>query len=168
MIRLAEKKDLEEIYSLTKACAVDMISKDIYQWNENYPSEEKLSTDIERGELYCIDADSKIAGIIIITEIEDEEYQGVKWLESDGNCVYVHRLAVHPEFQGKGYAQQLMDFAESYASAMGYSSVRLDTFSQNKRNNVFYSRRGYVKLDDIYFLNQSEDPFHCYELIISE
>ena len=59
-----------------------------------------------------------------------------------------------------------MTFAENYARANQYSSVRLDTFSQNKRNQLFYETRGYHKLGDIYFPEQSDDHFHCYELVL--
>ena len=80
--------------------------------------------------------------------------------------MYIHRLAVHPEYQGKGFAQKMMDYAEDYARKENYISVRLDTFSQNHRNQRFYEARGYQKLGDIYFPKQSVHPFHCYELIL--
>ena len=47
-----------------------------------------------------------------------------------------------------------------------YVSVRLDTFSQNKRNLKFYESRNYNRLEEIYFPKQSEFPFYCYELIL--
>ncbi len=59
-----------------------------------------------------------------------------------------------------------MDFAEQFAIEHNYSSIRLDTFSQNKRNQKFYELRNYKRLDDIYFPKQSEFPFHCYELVL--
>ena len=96
----------------------------------------------------------------------DEEYKEVAWLSPNSKNLYVHRLAVHPEHQGKGYAQQLMDFAENYARVNGFTSIRLDTFSRNKRNQRFYEARGYKKLEDIYFPEQSTYPFHCYELVV--
>jgi ribosomal protein S18 acetylase RimI-like enzyme len=74
-------------------------------------------------------------------------------------------LAIKPSEQGKGYAQQLMDFAENHAKDQGFESVRLDTFSQNKRNQLFYEKRGYRRLEDIFYPKQSEHPFHCYELV---
>ena len=80
--------------------------------------------------------------------------------------MYIHRLAVHPQEQKKGYAKVLMDFAEDYARKGGFISVRLDTFSKNVRNNKFYQARGYRAVGDIYFPKQSEFPFHCYELIL--
>ena len=36
-----------------------------------------------------------------------------------------------------------MDFAEEYAREKKFISVRLDTFSMNKRNLKFYESRGY-------------------------
>ena len=47
-----------------------------------------------------------------------------------------------------------------------FASVRLDTFSVNKRNLKFYESRGYQRLEGIYFPKQSEFPFYCYELIL--
>jgi ribosomal protein S18 acetylase RimI-like enzyme len=68
--------------------------------------------------------------------------------------------------QSKGYAQQLMGFAENYGRKNNYESIRLDTFSKNTRNQKFYEQRGCVRLENVYFLNQSQDPFYCYELIL--
>jgi ribosomal protein S18 acetylase RimI-like enzyme len=73
---------------------------------------------------------------------------------------------VHPEHQGKGFAKALMDFGENFARENNALSVRLDTFSQNKRNQKFYEQRGYAKLEDIFYLKQSKHPFHCYELVL--
>lgn len=165
-ISLSEKHQLDEIYSLTNSCAANLISKGVYQWNENYPPKSKLAEDISRGELYCITNDDKIIGIIVITEKEDIEYKNIDWLTPQGSSLYIHRLAVHPNHQGKGYAKELMDFAESFAKSMDYASVRLDTFSKNLKNNLFYKNRGYKQLSDVFFPNQSELPFHCYELVL--
>ena len=52
MIILAEKKDLEQIKELTESCAVAMQQKEIYQWNEHYPSLERLHENIIKQELY--------------------------------------------------------------------------------------------------------------------
>jgi len=73
---------------------------------------------------------------------------------------------VHPKFQGEGYAQKLMAFAENYAKKYNYNSIRLDTFSENIRNQNFYEQRNYTKLEAIYFPNQSEYPFYCYEKVL--
>ena len=166
MIRKGKIEDIKSIMNLTKACAKAMIAKGIYQWNAHYPNSSAFKKDVERNELYVLETDSDISGTIVISTVMDEEYRPIEWLTKNDNNLYIHRLAIHPNLQGKGYAQQLMDFAENYAIENNYSSIRLDTFSQNKRNQKFYELRGYKRLGDIYFPKQSEYPFHCYELIL--
>ncbi len=168
MIKKASIKDLDELYLLTKNCAQHLIENEIYQWNEYYPSLEVLKNDIELQQLWKFENNNEIVGIIVLTEVEDEEYKSVQWLTNNTNNLYIHRLAVQPKFQGKGYAQQLMDFAENYARENNFNSVRLDTFSQNLRNIKFYETRNYKRLESIYFPKQSEFPFYCYELVLNE
>ncbi|WP_299108610.1 GNAT family N-acetyltransferase [uncultured Winogradskyella sp.] len=165
MIRIAEEKDIDCIISITKACAKAMIANKIYQWNEPYPNVAAFKNDVKHNELYALEIDSKIIGSVVISTFMDSEYKPIKWLTSTNNAIYIHRLAVHPNMQGKGYAQQLMNFAEQFTIDNNYSSIRLDTFSKNKRNQKFYELRGYKKLGDIHFPKQSEFPFHCYELV---
>jgi ribosomal protein S18 acetylase RimI-like enzyme len=138
----------------------------IFQWNEEYPSREAFENDISRKELYVLKSENTLIGCITITTYMDEEYVPIKWLTPNENNVYIHRLAVDPKFQGKGYAQMLMNFAENYALENKYISIRLDTFSKNKRNQKFYAQRGYQKLGNVYFPKQSDSPFYCYELVL--
>lgn len=166
MIRRAKISEIPDILNLTNACAEAMIEKGIYQWNEHYPSRSAFEKDVKEKSLHVLIIDGQIVGTVVISNQMDQEYLPVSWLSPNHNSIYIHRLAVLPEHQGKGYAQRMMDFAERYARDMGCISVRLDTFSQNRRNQVFYETRGYQRLGDVYFPNQSEHPFHCYELLL--
>lgn len=166
MIRKAELKDIEKIVEITGLCASKMIDNGIFQWNDIYPSRDVLEEDIALNQLFVFEQKEKILGCIVISEMKDDVYKKVKWLSDDKKHYYIHRLAVHPKYQGKGYAQKLMDFAESKAKDKGIYSIRLDTFSQNPRNQKFYEQRGYHRLDEIYFPRQSKFPFYCYELVI--
>lgn len=166
MIRHAKISEIPDIITICKACAAHLISNEIYQWNEHYPSTTIFEKDIERAELYVLEMDDKVIGTIVISTLMDDEYVPVKWLTPNLNSVYIHRLSVDPSKQGKGYAQQLMDFAENHAKENNFTSIRLDTFSQNRRNQTFYETRGYQKLGNIFFPKQSDYPFHCYELVL--
>jgi len=166
MIRKAKLSEIPEILKVTKACAHHMITKGIFQWNEHYPSPEAFENDILRDELNIYEFDEKIIGGIVVSTYMDDEYIPIKWLTSNEKNIYIHRLFMHPDYQAKGHAQKLMNFAEEYARNIGFVSVRLDTFSQNERNQRFYEQRGYQKLGDIFFPKQSMHPFHCYELVL--
>ncbi|MDF0714916.1 GNAT family N-acetyltransferase [Muricauda sp. 334s03] len=166
MIRHAKISEIPDILTITQACAIKMQENGIFQWNEHYPTKEAFIKDIERDELFVLEENNSIQGTIVISTLMDEEYKPIQWLTPNGNSTYIHRLSVHPDLQGKGLAQQMMDFAENYSKKSGFVSVRLDTFSQNKRNQHFYEQRGYQKLGDIFFPKQSNHPFHCYELVL--
>lgn len=166
MIRIAEEKDIQNILEITKACAKAMIANNIYQWNNHYPNKLAFQNDINRNELYVLEVEGTVKGTIVISTFMDSEYEPIEWLTLNENNIYIHRLAVHPNYQGKGNAQQLMDFAEQFAIDNNYSSIRLDTFSRNQKNQKFYELRGYKRLGDIHFPKQSKFPFHCYELVL--
>ena len=166
MIRKATTTDIDVILDITKACANHMISKGIFQWNESYPNRSAFENDVIREELFVIEIDQLIVGCIVNSNLMDEEYIPIEWLTPSLNNAYIHRLAIHPNHQGKGLAIKLMDFAENFAAENGYCSIRLDTFSQNLKNQNFYEQRGYKRLGNIFFLEQSEFPFYCYELIL--
>lgn len=170
MIQIAKHSQIEEILRVTNACGEKMNAEGIYQWNETYPNAEVFQNDIKRGELYVYISDATplesqeiILGCIVISTKMDEEYKTVKWHTETSDQYYIHRLAVHPNSQGKGIARSLMDFAENLALQNNKTSIRLDTFSKNIRNQKFYKARGYIRLGNIYFPNQSESPFYCYE-----
>ncbi len=165
MIRPAKILEISDIMNITAACSTHMINNGIFQWNENYPSKNKFENDLVRKELYVLEREGRIIGTIVISTLMDEEYVPITWSSPNNGAIYIHRLAVHPIHQGKGYAQQLMQFAEDHAKNNGFDSVRLDTFSQNQGNQRFYEARGYQKLGDIFFPKQSKHPFHCYELV---
>ena len=165
-IELAEINDINDIMKMIHDCANDLIGKNIFQWNEKYPSRDIFLSDIEKKNLFILKNNSGIIGCIALSHEKDIEYTDVKWITKDDKNLYLHRLAVDPKFQKKGIGKLLMDFAEDYARNNKFISVRLDTFSKNERNNRFYKSRKYTKLDDVYFPNQSEFPFHCYEKIL--
>lgn len=166
MIVSAKPSEIPEILTLVKACAQFMIANNIFQWNEYYPTQQAFEEDIKRNELYLLKNKDRIIGTVVISTLMDEEYRDIEWLTpSDGN-IYIHRLAVHPNDQGQGNARKLMDYAYAFAKAKKAPSIRLDTFSKNKRNQKFYEARGYQKLGNIYFPKQSKSPFYCYERVL--
>jgi len=166
MIRKATNKDIDSVLKITKACAKQMISNNIFQWDEHYPNKAAFAKDLFRNELYLLEIKSKCIACIVISTFMDKEYKSIDWLTQNKNNIYIHRLAVHPKHQGKSYAQQLMDFAENFAIENNYISIRLDTYSQNKRNQKFYELRNYKRLGSVYFPRQSKHPFYCYELVL--
>ena len=166
MIREATVDDLDTILEITKSCAKKLASKNIFQWNDCYPNRSAFENDLYNKWLYVTMKEGKVIGCVCISDFMDDEYAAVKWLTANNNNIYIHRLAVCPLYQGLGFAQKMMSFAEEFSRKNEYKSIRLDTFSKNINNQRFYEQRGYKKLGDIFFPNQSVHPFYCYELLL--
>lgn len=166
MIRKGVLAEIDAIMALTRACASKMESEGIFQWNAAYPYPEAFQKDIDRNELYVLELQDRVAGCITISTLKDVEYESIEWITPDGSNYYIHRLAIHPDFQHQGWARKLMDFAEETTRAYGGISIRLDTFSKNLRNQRFYEARGYTRLGEIFFPKQSSFPFYCYEKLL--
>ncbi|CAN5129405.1 GNAT family N-acetyltransferase [soil metagenome] len=77
--------------------------------------------------LYC---DSTLAGLIE-TVVED-------------NCLLIENVAVHPDFQGRGFGRVLMAHADSVAREAGSRRVRLYTNKMFDVNIALYTRLGFV------------------------
>ena len=168
MISLGLPHEIDAIIALTKRCGKHMRENGIDQWDENYPDYANIETDLRTETLFAYRQGETIIGIVVLNESQDEEYDQINWLtDSEARNIVVHRLAVDPIHQGKGIARKLMDHAENFARQNQYDSIRLDTFSQNPRNQRFYSNRGYTDLGSVYLKYKKEHPYFCYELLLT-
>ena len=169
MISTGMMNEIDAIIQLTKACGQHMRDNGIDQWDEDYPNHAVIERDLETKTLFAYREHNKIIGIVVLNETQDEEYKEMNWSTSDNDRnLVVHRLAVLPHHQGRGIGRILMDFAEQWASTNNYDAIRLDTYSQNPRNQRFYRQRGYTELGAVFLQYKKEHPYYCYELLLNQ
>ena len=168
MISRGTLTEIDDILTLTRACGQHMRDNGIDQWDEDYPNREVIVQDIQTQTLFAYRERGKVLGIVVLNETQDEEYGEINWstTEEERNIV-VHRLAVRPDKQRQGIARRLMDFTEEWARDNQYDAIRLDTFSQNPRNQRFYTNRGYTDLGPVFLKYKKEHPYYCYELLLT-
>lgn len=164
-ITIPDKKDLPEILNLVSACTEKMQIEGNFQWDDEYPTEEILSRDIENGTLFIVIDNSKIIGILALSYEEEPQYKDIEWTDKEGKALEIHRMGVHPKWQGSGIGKNLFDYAENHAKKNDYSSIRLDTYCQNQKMIKLVELRGYKRSGDIYF-PPINPPFYCYEKIL--
>lgn len=157
--------ELETLFQIYLNAKYDLDHKGIYQWSDNYPTISLIESDLRKESLYTIKNDNLIMGAIVLNEEQDIAYKSINWEFDDSKVLVIHRLVIDPKNQGKGYAIQLMDFAENFAKENGYSSIRLDTYSQNERSISFYKKRNYFIRGEVYF-SERVYPFHCLEKMV--
>ena len=126
-IRPYKLEDTPEVIALWEACGL------VREWNN--PSrdiERKLRVNPELFIVGCID------NTVIASAMGGYE----------GHRGWVNYLAVHPEFQGKGYALKIMSDLEEKLIARGCPKINLQIRSTNKEVIAFYESIGYT-IDEV-------------------
>ncbi|OMD08620.1 GNAT family N-acetyltransferase [Paenibacillus odorifer] len=166
-IRRARKDEIDEIMELIVKCVQVMQAGGSDQWDEHYPNREIISRDIERGNLWVCEENNAVAGILVLDEHQSEQYGKIDWTETQGPHLIMHRLAVHPEVQGKGIARRLSTYAEEHARQNGYSSIRLDTYAKNTRALALYPKLGYDLRGEVTFPGRTAN-FPVFEKVLEK
>ncbi|MCM1991499.1 GNAT family N-acetyltransferase [Oceanirhabdus seepicola] len=183
-ITKAKMSDLKEIMIVIKKVVQKMHEQEIYQWDEYYPNEERFTVDIRNSNLYVLRKyeEGSVIGVAALDGNQESEYAKVDWnyekstLEDEeietitredvsfsiDGVLVIHRLAMDPDNQGKGYARKFMEKLEMEALRRRAKIIRLDCYSCNTKANGMYRKLGYKYVGDVYFRHR-EEPFHCYD-----
>jgi ribosomal protein S18 acetylase RimI-like enzyme len=188
IIRLATEDDLSGIMSIVNKVIPIMNSAGNFQWDATYPNEPKFLTDISNQELWVacwcetkhessaqtklLDDESnriskhKVVGVCAITSDQDEGYRQCGW-DISIPCVVPHRLAIHPDYQGKGVAQSLLLKAEQIGREKGYRYFRVDTNKLNIPMQTLFKKMGYSYCGEITLSAKAEElRYVCFEKVL--
>lgn len=165
MIRRAQLNDLQQLLDIKELVIADMAKHNIFQWDHTYPNQDILTQDIENGDLYVIEEDGVICGFACIDTNQAPEYQTLNF-NGPETAYVIHRLAIHPGYSGRGYASQIIKFAEELALQEGVRDLRIDTFSQNHRAQGLFKKQGFDYIGNVFFPRKQE-PFCCFHKTIS-
>ncbi|AZO14500.1 GNAT family N-acetyltransferase [Mesorhizobium sp. M2A.F.Ca.ET.043.05.1.1] len=125
-MRLARPDDLAGIVALTTEAYAPYTA--IFD-APPIPVTEDHAPRIERGEVWLLEEDSTLAGLIV--------------LERHADHAMIFSIAVSPAFQGRKLGIRLLDFADKQARSWGVPEVRLYTNSRMARNIALYAAYGY-------------------------
>jgi [ribosomal protein S18]-alanine N-acetyltransferase len=70
-------------------------------------------------------------------------------MDFDADSMEVLNLGTDPDFQGKGYGKEMMDYAEELAKEMGKKKIRLVTNVKNTQAIGFYKAIGYSIVKEV-------------------
>ena len=148
-VRRGRAEEVGAIMVLIARCVEAMQAGGSDQWDEHYPSREIIAADLAAGTLYVCEEEGEVAAIVVLDEKQAGQYAGIIWAEREGPQLVMHRLAVHPDRQGRGHARRLIAFAEACANEQGYAAIRLDTYERNVSALKLYTSLGYDRRGEI-------------------
>jgi len=101
--------------------------------------------------LYPLDAaalaEKSHAEILMIAE-QDGELVGCVFARTEPESVYLSKLAVDPDRQGRGIGRRLMEEAEDLARDLGRRVLELDTRIELVENHQIFAALGYAKTSE--------------------
>ncbi|HEY2581853.1 MAG TPA: GNAT family N-acetyltransferase [Mucilaginibacter sp.] len=165
LIRLAKLNDIPKIIQLIAEVVPAMNASGNFQWDSTYPNKQVFENDIALKQLWVAEADGVIAGIAAITTDQEPEYAGVGW-DITEQAIVTHRLAVSPQYRGKGIAGALLLQAEQEAINRGINKLRIDTNTNNDATQRLFPKLGYKFAGEIGLSFRPNLKFYCYEKVI--
>jgi ribosomal protein S18 acetylase RimI-like enzyme len=161
-VRRGTLEDVRTVMELVARVVPIMRAAGNLQWDDRYPNAGVFERDAEMGQLWVAEIDGQIAGMAAITTDQEKEYAQVGWDISE-LAVVVHRLAVDPNFQGRGIAAALMLQAEVVAQERSISVLRIDTNTSNEATQKLFPKLGYKSAGEIELGFRPGLRFRCYE-----
>lgn len=142
LIRPATPADMPALLYLLRRVVPLMREAGNFQWDNQYPNEMVFSEDIAKQQLWVAEIDGQLAGLAALTEDQEPEYAQVGF-DLTQRAVVTHRLAVDPNFRGRGVAYALLAQAEQLAHDRDIHFLRIDTNSENRATQQLFPKLGY-------------------------
>ncbi|MER8695156.1 GNAT family N-acetyltransferase [Mesorhizobium opportunistum] len=125
-LRAARPEDLAAIVSLTQAAYAPYTA---LFGGPPIPVTEDYAPRIGRGEVWLLESDGELAGVLTLERHEDH--------------AMIFSVAVSPAFQGKGFGIKLLNHADQQTRLWGLPETRLYTNAKMERNIALYLAYGY-------------------------
>ena len=141
------------------------------KWKKDiYPSPEDLKAAIDEHTLYLGTDGERIAAAMVLNRKCNAEYADAAWsqpLDRDEFAV-IHMLGVHRNYQGRGYAKQLVGHAIDLARQAGIRAIRLDVLKGNEPAKRLYTGLGFRHAGTLplFYEDTGRVEFELYEYAI--
>lgn len=140
-VKIRKSKDTQwpHVLFILNEVALDLQNKGIYQWS--YPWEEETVKN-EIDDCFVLLLGEKIVGTFFITTVDR-----LNELPIIAESMYLSKIAVLPEYQGRNLGANIITYACSYAKRRE-KALYLDCWAGNEKLKAFYSTNGFTYLGD--------------------
>lgn len=141
-IREAQIEDFNELHDFYIRLneIINMRNNDFNPDNPPFPSDEAISHAISKKEQLIGIEDDKIVIACIVNNECQKAYSQAKWNVSANEDEFwvLHALRVAPEYEGRGFAKQMLSFLINRAKEQGKKAIRLDILEDYPVQRLYY------------------------------
>ena len=154
-IKNVTASDIEKIFALYKiASNYQREKKTVIVWPDF--DREMVINEIAENRQFKLLVNNEVVCIWAIT-FSDKQI----WEDSNtDSAIYIHRIAVNPNFRGNNYIATITNWAKEYALKKEIQFIRLDTLGENKNLITHYKNAGFHFLGLFNLKNTSNLPDH--------
>ena len=154
-IKNVTASDIEKIFEFYKiASNYQREKKTVIVWPDF--DREMVINEIAENRQFKLLVNNEVVCIWAIT-FSDEQI----WEDSNtDSAIYIHRIAVNPNFRGNNYIATITNWAKEYALKKEIQFIRLDTLGENKNLITHYKNAGFHFLGLFNLKNTSNLPDH--------
>lgn len=158
--RKATAADLGTIMDIIQEAKEQMSREGKHQWDDSYPTQQHIETDILAGNGYVMAHDGRPVayGAVVLTGEPAYDVIEGHWLSEQPYAV-LHRLAVSEAIKGHGFGVQFMQEVERIAVAAGIHSFKVDTNHDNTRMLHVLDKMGFSHCGNIFYPQGSRIAF---------
>ena len=156
----ATTQDITTIWPIIQQAIARRKADGSKQWQDGYPNIETLQNDINKNVGFVLKQNNNIVGYIAVLINDEPAYENIqgKWL-TNNHFIAIHRLAIHPDFLGKGLAIKAFNMIENYAKTHQITSIKADTNFDNLPMLHIFNKLGYQYCGQVYFREQARQAF---------
>jgi GNAT superfamily N-acetyltransferase len=134
--------EIAPLHEIVAACGRDMHERlGFAHWVAPWPVE-KMREDARERSVFAIEDDRAIVGTFTVGPSLLADYAETMW-RAPGPALYLNRLAVRPELQGRGIGRFGMVCVEEEARRGGFRAIRFDAIAEHTALLAFYRALGY-------------------------
>jgi GNAT superfamily N-acetyltransferase len=145
IIKRATVSDMDLVLNILSASADWLSSNGMDHWKGAHTAEKVLKRFQDR-EIYLLYYNDIPVGTIALSTMPPFYYNETDkefWKDKSAPAMYISSLAVLPNYHGKGFATELVKFAERRAIEEGYKYIRFDAVGYYTKLTKFYLDRNY-------------------------
>lgn len=143
ILRKTKINDIPRVMEIINQAKAYFKDNGIDQWQDGYPCQNSIETDIANNEAYVLEDNGQILGTCMVTIQGEPTYREIdgQW-QTDLDYICVHRIAIDAKYKGSGLASMILD--QVVAMYPQYHSLRMDTHEKNLSMQRLLQKYGFV------------------------
>ena len=164
--RKATQQEIPQIWEILQKAIQRRKEDGSNQWQDGYPNPEVIIADIQKEAGFVLTEEENLVGYCAVFINDEPAYATIKgkWLSNE-DFVVVHRIAIAPNYLGKGLAKEMMKFIEEFATQNKIYSIKADTNFDNLAMMKSFEKAGYVYCGEVFFRGSAR---RAYEKVLEK